>query len=300
MILPVNVGYYNTKSLDDQMFKSRIGSTEVDNISCSADILQFNNEYYVVGEGQINIDVNKTTNDFNRILVLNMLSRFMSSKETFKLALTAPPLTFKAQRKALPQYLIGEYTVLHNGEKKIIKIEDCKVFPEGLAAYIENDIGQYQNKQVLVIDIGGFTTNLIRIVNGSFTIDDLDTIPSGMYHIDTEITRKLLKDHYKACNVDDIYFGRINGIFNDNQEDLMSIEKEYINSLYDNHVKAILDKCSLLKWDVRSYETLVTGGGGEIQFDNIQKRLPKALLSKNPIFDNVLGLDKLAKMVYLK
>jgi hypothetical protein len=115
-----------------------------------------------------------------------------------------------------------------------------------------------------------------------------------MYNLDFKICQHLLSNNLEQgfnCKPDDIQY------FRDTNDDILcdesvyDIEKEFI----DEVIEAIDDK----GWNYNKFETLVTGGGGKNLFDIIQKFfIPKAVLSNDPVRDNLLGLDAFAKKVF--
>lgn len=301
-VIPINCGYYNYKSINEEQFPTRITEDIFDNFPSNCDRLEYEGQKYLVGTGQINIDIDKTQSEFTKICVLNMLARFTDKMETFKVALTTPPLMFPSQKDELPRYLEGEYLVIHNGKPKAITIQEVKVFPETLTAYIANNTnGKYNNKDVLVLDIGGLTTNGCLIKRGGiFTLDDMFTIKNGMYHLDDEICRYLNSKYYLSVDIDDINTFREEGLhINGNKEDIMMEEILVIDKIYKKFIAEIKKAIDLRKWSTEVYNVLITGGGGKVLYNTLRYELvPHAELGKNPLFDNVNGLSELAKRVF--
>lgn len=301
-VLPINCGYYNFKSVDGKIVPTRLAIQDFDMIPSNCDVLEYEGIKYIVGYGEINIDTDKTLTEFLKICTLNMLAKFTDTKEIFKLVLTSPPLLVAYQKEIIPPYLKGEYEIVHNGKKKFIEIEDVKVFPETLTAYVTNNAsGRLNDKDVLILDIGGVTTNgcLIRR-GGNFTIDDVFTIKNGMYHLDDEICRHINRKYYQNISIDDVNHFRENGLYlRGSKENIWMNEIEFIEDTYRKIINEIKIACDLRKWSVDVLHPIITGGGGKILFNSIKgDYLPHAELSKNPIFDNLIGLAELTKKVY--
>lgn len=293
-IIPINNGYYQYKSIENQMFKSRLSIDNYGNIGGTADILEFDNNKYVVGVGKPNMSMDKSNNEFTKIFVLNMLSRFTQDKEVFKIVLSAPPLVYSKQKDTLPEYLISDnYEVVHNGRKKIISIDDVKVYPETIAAYLVNK-DMLKGKNVIVLDVGGLTTNGVLIRNNNFTKDDVFTIRHGMYHLDFDVSQYLMSNNLEDgfnCEAEDVQY------FRDNKDIILDCEG--VNNIYMAFIDKIVEKMDDKNWNYLKFEVLVTGGGGKVLFDTIQKiALPQAKLSIDPLYDNLKGLEILAKKVF--
>lgn len=292
-VIPINNGYYQYKSIENQMCKSRLSIDKYGNIGGTTDILEFDNVRYIVGAGKAYIGMDKSNNQFTKIFVLNMLSRFTQDKEDFKIVLSAPPLVYGQQKDVLPEYIIGKYDVVHNSKKKIINILDVKIFPETIAAYVVN-MEQFKGKNVIVLDIGGLTTNGVLIKNGGFTKDDVFTLKHGMYHLDFEVSQYLLSINLENgfnCNEDDIQY------FRDSKDKILDCEG--VIDIYRKFLDDIVEKMDDKNWNYIKYEVLITGGGGKVLFNTVREfALPQAVLSIDPLFDNLKGLEALGKKVW--
>jgi hypothetical protein len=272
-------------------------------LKSTADVLIFDNDAYNIGVGEPNLRMDKTQSEETKILILNMLCRIMTTdKESFKLVLCCPPLAYDTQSNDLPMYLRGKYKVIWNDKPREVTIEEVVVLPETFVVFnVNNDDGKYDNQMLLIIDIGGFTTNICRISYGNFTTDDFVTIQHGMYHLNSSISQ-YLNGQYKQINTkpDDIDNYRNYGLRIDDLEgDLMELEKEKIDAICCEFIDTIINRCVDKGWDVASYKKLLTGGGGLALYPLFKEVYYKsAELSKNPLFDNYNGLCSFANEVF--
>jgi hypothetical protein len=236
-ILPINNGYYQVKSIDNQMFKSRLTKNVHGNLIGNNDTLEYDGEKHIIGVGKTSLDLDKSGNLFTKIFILNMLARFtVGERESFKIVISSPPGVYQMQKEVLPDYLVGEYDVVHNGKSKKIIIEGVKVYPEAICAYMANKPEQYKGKRVIVMDIGGLTTNVVQIKDNAFTKDDAFTFEKGMYNLDCKIADYLRSCHVEngfRCDVDDVQY------FRDNK-DLM-LEEEEVVDIYREHIDSIVE-----------------------------------------------------------
>lgn len=161
---PINNGYYNVKADNNLIFKSAYIEIDPksDEYYSSKDMLEFNGKYYIVGDGMGDYDMDKTLTEANKIFILNVLvKRLELSKKTsgnFTLLLSAPPRSLKGQKIKLYDYLKGIYEVGYHDTKYTIIIEDVRVYPEAILAYIVNKPKFNFRNKVVVIDIGGCVT----------------------------------------------------------------------------------------------------------------------------------------------
>lgn len=301
-IIPINNGYYQYKSIDKQMFKSCIEPYTYGGFRGNADVLEYDNKTYLIGAGTPNTSLDKTSSEDTKILILNMLSRFMkeATKENFKIVLTAPPLVYESQKEELSEYLAGNYKLIHNDILKEINIETIKIFPETFCAFLANEPNKYENKILLLVDIGGYTTNICKITNGNFTSSDYITVQKGMYFLDNEITKLINSKYHQNIQDEDMIYYRQDGLYiDDDNENLLVTEHVNIEDIYLQFLSEIMEKCREKSWSVKAYNSIILGGGGLTLFNIIKNNfLPKAKLSNDPIFDNLNGLSLLAKKVY--
>ena len=297
--IPINNGFYNIKSLGGEIFKSAY--KEVDNFFGvnQPNVLEYDGKKYLVGNGKISLSPDKTDNEATKIFILNMLCRLMKDKpyENFNLFLTSPPSTILNQKKALPNYLKGNYSVVYGGDKKDIVIYSVTVFPETILAYFANKPQQFK-RPVIVLDIGGVTTNAVLISNGSYDSKSIISYPNGMYHLEYDISNYLNAKYTLNIARDDVSFYLKEGLrMFGSDVDLIEAEKETIESFYKEFMENIIEKFQLKKWNYKMYDILVTGGGGKNLFAFIKDNFfPQAILSKDPLFDNLNGLAVIAKM----
>jgi plasmid segregation protein ParM len=292
-IIAINNGYYQYKSIDNQMFKSRLTIDTYGSIQGN-DALEYEGVKYIIGSGKTNMDMDKSSNEFTRIFVLNMLARFCADRDCFKVVLSSPPLVYGKQKNVLPEYLVkDDYEVIHNGKRKVISVNEVKVYPETIAAYLMNK-ESFKGKNVIVIDIGGLTTNAVLIKNNNFTREDVFTIRHGMYHLDFEVCQYLMSQNIESgfnCKVEDIQY------FRDTKDSIM--DDESVVDIYKDFIDDIVEKMDDKNWLYSKYEVMITGGGGKNLFDEIRKfALPQAVLSNDPLFDNLKGLELLSRQVW--
>lgn len=299
-VIPINNGYYNIKSIKGKFFPSRITKL-LDNqrLTNKYDIIKFEDEFYGIGVGEPSFKLDKTSDQITKLFVLNMLCKFSKKKEEdFKISLTSPPLFYKQQKESLPEYLKGKYEIEYNGKPRIINIEDVVVYPETFIAYC-NYIEQYTSRLLLIIDIGGYTTNVCRIKQGAIVPTEYFTIQRGMYNINEKISQHINSVHYTSILPDDMEFYYKNGLhLNNKVEDILAIEEKYINNIFDKHIDNIISTCASRNWDIKAHDVLCIGGGSLVLFDRIENAIPHAVLSDTPVFDNLNAQKILTEVLF--
>ena len=126
-------------------------------------VLQYGGAYYVCGTGRQTLVKDKTANDNYYLLTLAALAqeiRKRKGEKSAKVVLAAGlPLTGFLFRKEQPVRFFYE------GERYEIQIEDVKLFPQGYSALALYPEYLKDEPSVLLVDIGGWTVDLMRLDN---------------------------------------------------------------------------------------------------------------------------------------
>ena len=136
-------------------------------------VLQYRGEYYVCGTGRQTLVKDKTANDNYYLLTLAALAqenRKRKGERTAKVVLAAGlPLTgFGREKQKFKEYLFRKeqpIRFLYEGERYEIQIEDVKLFPQGYSALALYPEYLKDEPSVLLVDIGGWTVDLMRLDN---------------------------------------------------------------------------------------------------------------------------------------
>lgn len=303
-IVPINNGYYNYKSINGELLRSSVKEIKMGQM-VGMETLELDEKCYVVGIGDSTLKMDKTVNNNTKVLILSMLCRILSregkNSDEVILFLSAPPKSYHHQKEALKNYLVGDYEVKYKENPYMIKIKDVVTFPETFISFLPNNVGGfYDNKILIIVDIGGFTTNICKIEFGKFGEDDYISYENGMHHLNESMATLLNTKHPDKLDVkgEDMRYFKLNGLVKDGV-DYIKAERKEIDEKIKEFIDEIERRTILKKWDIDTYEMLVMGGGGKDLFEYINKRYPKARLGSDPLFDNLNALKILAEQVKL-
>lgn len=264
----INNGYANTKvkiGKEEHIFKSatREAQLEYDNI------MEVNGRPLVVGEGEVDVDLNKTSSETQIACIKHSLN-LSGLKETN--VITAMPVNSYLNKQAREDY--------KQMFKNIQGVNEVVVYMEGIAAML-SDYEWYKNKLVCLLDIGGLTIN-------SMLIDDCELVPStafsmqlGTIILENRI-RKALEQN-SLCNVPSYQIKYLT-----QSHDAVNVLREYVREIKQNLKKA-------------NYPTDVEfrlTGGGSLQYQTFLKPQFNAYLSQDAIWENVRGLHIVGGMLY--
>lgn len=136
-------------------------------------VLQYGGVYYVCGTGRQTLVKDKTANDNYYLLTLAALAqeiRKRKGERTAKVVLAAglPLAGFGREKQKFKEYLFRKeqpVRFFYEGERYEIQIEDVKLFPQGYSALALYPEYLKDEPSVLLVDIGGWTVDLMRLDN---------------------------------------------------------------------------------------------------------------------------------------
>ncbi len=137
-------------------------------------VLQYEGSYYVCGTGRQPLIRTKTENQNYYLLTLAAIAqeirfRGAPAKADVVLAAGLPLTTFGREKKNFREYLLGKKNPAvfrYEGVSYEIRISDVKLFPQGYSVMSVHPEVFAGEPSVLLVDIGGWTLDLMRLDNG--------------------------------------------------------------------------------------------------------------------------------------
>lgn len=160
----------------------------------------FNGTDYSVGIGENNINKGKYFSDTYKILLLTGIAKIMNKNEKegeFNIVISLPVDTYK--NEVLREKLInnikswGTQEITVDELKKVINIVDVDIWCEG--AVIISNVNKYKDKKIVVVDIGGYTWDLLEFEKN--IRNETKTEKKGIITLKEEIY-KAFKDDYNV------------------------------------------------------------------------------------------------------
>ena len=162
--------------------------------------LEYNGEYFKVGEGRLPMMDVKTSDDNYFRLTLAAIAKEMDVYHQKHcdviLAVGLPFSRFAREKEDFRKYLLreGEICFRFGGKEYGITIQDVYVFPQCYAAIVDR-LREY-GKETLVVDIGSKTIDVIHTKNYVPVERSCTTIPEALIHCMAEINNAV----YRRCN----------------------------------------------------------------------------------------------------
>ena len=171
MIIGIDHGYYAMKT-PHICFPTGLSRYDYEPYTMQ-NVLQYAGNYYVCGTGRQTLMKDKTANDNYYLLTMAALAQeieYRRAERKGKIILAAglPLAGFGREKTAFRQYLFRKEQPLcfrYENESYELTIEDVKLFPQGYSALALHPEYVRDEPSVLLVDIGGWTVDLMRLDN---------------------------------------------------------------------------------------------------------------------------------------
>ena len=171
MIVGIDHGYYAIKT-KHVSFPSGIIKYDYEPYTMQ-NVLQYRGKYYVCGTGRQTLVKNKTSNDNYYLLTLAAIAEEIKNRKAERkteviLAVGLPLSSFGREKQGFREYLLRKeqpVRFLYESEWYEIQIKDVKLFPQGYSALTLHPEYLKDEPSVLLVDVGGWTVDLMRLDN---------------------------------------------------------------------------------------------------------------------------------------
>lgn len=275
MILGIDIGNYATKTSNLVKFDSK----------CTNNSLLGKNPFvtdsgtYYVGEGSYDTEYRKVKKKHLRTMFFYALA--LSTDEINNRCVVGLPISqYKKDRDEMKQLLLYPRmnVVTLGGIQRKLYLEDIEIYPEGL---IGIDDG-------ILVDIGGRTTEIALVEN--LKVTSFFSIPEG--------TLNLYSDFVNIINVRyglDLKQSDAERIIKQGLKiDGMDVDVTFAHETFKSFVETFVSQIQV-KYPVKTLPVSILGGGGQLLFGPIKKRIPNSTLANNPVFANALLFQKVGE-----
>lgn len=289
MILGVDLGTHSVKTSTKVKFLSKF--TKGKSFTESNKII-YNHSSFNIGEGEFNTEWDKSRKENTLLLLYAAIAR-STVEDINRIVLGLPVQQYKKNKSSLIELIENNRCGNINGRNLVIT--DITVAPEGASVYytmnleLNNKIG---NKQLIIVDIGGRTTDII-VFEGK-KIVDVKTIAIGMLNIYQEIVDYINSRYTESLKLEDGEIILKEGLFLNGELQDISFVKPVLEKNFNSIFKELQ-----LKYNVNKGYIYLTGGGAIILKQAFKNRLKNLIISPNPIFDNALGFQKVGESLWL-
>lgn len=228
------------------------------------EILEYQGKYWTLSGKRLSYMRDKTQDDRFFILSLFAIAKELEKREKYvpmekiQLAVGLPPEHYGLLRERFGEYFKdrGMLEFMYGGKPYRIFIDRVMVFPQAYAAVIQKSSLIVKTVRVFVIDIGGYTTDVLLLRNGKPDLQFCRSLETGIITMNNEIVRKVGALH--DMRIEDEHISAVLG----GKEIILPEEiKNTIREEAKFHAKEILDQLRELQVDLRANPAIFIGGG---------------------------------------
>lgn len=262
MLIAIDHGNYSIKTPEFNFVSGLVESTVVPPFP--DEVLFYNGKYYSLTDKRIVYRRDKTKDEQYFILTLFAIGKELeaagraNSMTQIDLAVGLPPQHFGMLKDAFAQYFKKHYSVFfkYNENKYNILIGDVMVFPQAYAAIISKREQVLSSSRIFVVDIGGYTTDILLLKNGRPDLQFCKSLDNGVITMNNEIINQvnILFD----AKIDDEHITEaLTGKPSVLGPDIQKLIVDYARK----HTADVLGKLKEMEIDLAVTKTFFMGGG---------------------------------------
>lgn len=275
MLIAIDHGNYAVKT-PDSSFVSGLSEHTV-KPPMADEILEYEGRFWTLSGRRFSYMRDKTQDDRYFVLTLFAIAKELersgrySPVEQIQLAVGLPPEHYGVLKERFAQYFKrnGAIKFVFKEKAYSIIIDKVMVFPQAYAAVVPKSSMVVNTLRVFVVDIGGYTTDVLLLKNGKPDLQFCRSLETGIITMNNEIIRKVNSKH--DMRIEDEH---ISAVLSGQETILPEEVKETIRGATSLHAKEILNQLRELQVDLRSNPAVFIGGGSI---------LLRPLLEKSPL-----------------
>lgn len=228
------------------------------------ELLEYGGRFWMLTSKRLSYMRDKTQDERYFILTLFAIAKELEAAghympaERIDLAVGLPPEHYGVLKERFAKYFKrdGIIQFAYKDRPYSITIHHVMVFPQAYAALIPQSSKVLRMSGVFVVDIGGYTTDVLLLRNGKLDSQFCRSLETGIITMNNEIVRKVGALH--DMRIEDEH---IRAVLSGENTILPEDVKETIRSETKSHAKEILDQLRELQVDLRANPAVFTGGG---------------------------------------
>ena len=265
IIIGIDHGYYAIKTRQVS-FPSGIIRYDYEPYTMQ-NVLQYQGKYYVCGTGRQTLVKNKTSNDNYYLLTLAAIAEEIKHRKAERkteviLAVGLPLSSFGREKQGFREYLLRKeqpVRFLYESELYEITIKDVKLFPQGYSALALHPEYLKNEPSVLLVDIGGWTVDLMRLDNAVPNAATCRSLELGVIRCIDETAEQVRRN--TGLSVTDIQIERV---LNGQSCSMDPAAKEIIVRQGRLYTEKILSAIMEAGFDLKAIPSVIMGGGASI------------------------------------
>ena len=227
----------------------------------TADMLVYENKYYLIGEGHKEFAPDKIKDEDYYVLTLAAIAKELKTEGITEADIhiaAGLPLTWTSgQKTAFAAYITknAEVSFTYRKENYHIRITGVSIYPQGYAA-----IAPFATKLTginLIADIGNGTMNILYMINGKPQSGKMFTEKFGTYQCTLAVREAFMQKTQREIN-DYI----IEEVLRTGTAEITTTDLKIIKTVASEYVRDIFRRLREHGYDESTMKLYVTGGGG--------------------------------------
>lgn len=262
------------------------------------EVVEYGGRFWTLTGQRLPYMRDKTRDERFFILTLFAIARELNYNKntqpfvTVDLAVGLPPEHYGALKTRFARYFKRPEKICfaYNDRQITILVQNVFVYPQAYAAVVQKSDEVLNTLRLFVVDIGGYTTDVLLLQNGKPDLKFCRSLESGVITMNNEIIGKVsalydmrLEDEHISA----VLCGR---------ETILPEEiKRTIREAARQHAGDILDKLRELQVDLKANPAIFTGGGSILYRNSLESSplVARAGFITDPKA-NAIGYEKLA------
>ena len=268
MLIAIDHGNYNIKT-SHHCFMAGLAEHSV-RPPMADEVLEYEGKFWTLSGKRLSYRRDKTKDESYFILSLFAIAREMNyagnynSTEKVHLAVGLPPEQYGLLKDKFTAYFKRPQSIYfsYNDKPYTIMIGNVYVYPQAFAAIAPQKSQLKNHLQVFLVDIGGYTTDVLLLRKGKPDMQFCRSLEMGVITMNNDIIRRVGALH--DMRIEDEH---ISAVLADKETILPEIVKKTIRESANHHAKDILDKLRELQVDLRANPAVFIGGGSILYRD---------------------------------
>lgn len=237
---------------------------------------EYENKKFISCEGKFENDLLKYNKEnYLPLLYFSIAKSTESNNVNLITAIPASQYKKKDEMKKFIQ-INNKKTVVINGKKRVITINDVEILPESYATKSIKSLMNKINKNTdtLVIDVGGGTTD-ISLFNNQMNLQNANSINMGLINI-YQNTREYLNITFDL----NMSLEEAKRIF-DGEQQLLNGDFSYKSELVKRFIRTLVNEIRGIYPNLKNCNIILIGGGANILYPTFSKLYPQTIVNED-------------------
>ena len=260
--------------------------------------LEYGGKFFVCGTGRQPILRNKMENENYYLLTLAAIAKEIQQRGaktecSVTIAAGLPLAGFGREKKSFREYLRPSsqpVSFQFEGIPHKITIEDVKLFPQGYSALMIHPELLQNEPSVLLMDIGGWTVDLMRLDNGIPNAATCRSMELGMIRCMEEAREQVLRE--KGVSVTDAQIERVLSGKNCSLENTIQC---LIRKQGETYTQNLLSAVMEAGFDLKALPVVMMGGGASVVHRSVSQQ--DGLCQVIPLLDDKVNAEGFERIV---